>query len=69
MKTTNLRPALPAVLVSGKSVLRAATRDVRFDALPPAQVKPPARGPEKPKREARVRAVCFSMMVRAGETW
>jgi hypothetical protein len=43
--------------------------EVRLEELPPWQVMPPARGPVKPKRLARVRAVCFSMTVRAGETW
>jgi hypothetical protein len=42
--------------------------DVVFDALPPWVEIPPARGPLKPKRFAKVFAVHFSITVRAGET-
>ena len=69
MKRTKSWPALPPVLVSGYSALRATTMEVRLDPLPPCAVKPPARGPVKPNRLAKARAVCFSMTVRAGDTW
>ena len=60
--------ALPVVLVSGYSAPRAMTSDVRFEELPPWQTIPPARGPSKPKSPANLRAVSFSISVRAGET-
>lgn len=69
MKRAKRWVPLPRVLVDGYRALRATTTEVRLLPEPPWQVKPPARGPVRPKREARWRAVCFSMTVRAGETW
>jgi hypothetical protein len=50
-------------------MLRAIIIDVVLEALPPWVDIPPACGPLKPKRLAKVLAVIFSMTERAGETW
>ena len=42
--------------------------EVVFETEPPCTEIPPAWGPLRPKRLARVRVVCFSMMVSAGDT-
>lgn len=63
------RPPSPSLFVEGYSVLRAMTRAVEFEALPPGCDIPPANGDVNPRRVARKRVVCFSMRVRTGETW
>jgi hypothetical protein len=50
-------------------VLRAITRAVELEALPPGREMPPLVLGGRPKREARYLVVCFSMRVRTGETW
>jgi len=42
--------------------------EVVFEALPPCCEIPPACGPVKPKRFAKVFAVVYSINERAGET-
>ena len=42
--------------------------EVVFELEPPCTEMPPAWGPLRPKRLARARVVCFSIMVRAGDT-
>ncbi|KAL3293964.1 glutamate decarboxylase [Colletotrichum asianum] len=47
---------LPVFFVSGYRALRATTREVRLDALPPWHVTPPALGPVNPNKFANFRA-------------
>lgn len=59
---------MPSPFVDGKSVFLAMSIDVELDADPPGKVSPPACADVKPKRLANLRAVSFSITVRAGET-
>lgn len=68
MKRTNSCPPFPDIFVSGKRAVRAIDKAVRLEAEPPWVEIPPAWGPSKPNREARVRVVDFSIMESAGET-
>jgi hypothetical protein len=64
----NLREPRPSVFVLGNRVLRATTRAVEFEALPPGWEMPPLVEGGRAKRLARYLVVCFSTRVRTGET-
>jgi hypothetical protein len=69
VKIVSLREPRPEDFVAGKSVLRATTRAVAFEADPPGWEMPPLVEGGRAKREARYFVVRFSTSVRTGETW